>query len=504
MQAFERTHDTPYPPREARVATRARWDAFARRLREHLRLSLGLTPSLPEPPLRALRTEAHRGDGYRIERFALETLPGFYLTGSLFVPDAPADARAPAMLQPHGHFEGGRLTEADVLRAVALAQAGVYVLSYDMVGYNDQFQLPHWGAEPLEWRRWGFSRAGLQTWNSLCAFEWLRQQREIDPQRIGCSGISGGGTQTFLLSAWEPRLSCAAPVKMVSSVMQGGCICENCSLLRVGTNNIELAALCAPRPQAMTGANDWTVKIEKEGLPDLKKVYGLYDAADRVEAKYFPFPHNYNQPSREMMYNWFNKHLKLGHAEPIAEQPFVPVPPAELRVFDAEHPLPKDAADAAGVRSYLTKQSDRQLAELAKQPEEFRRVVGQALQAMVVDKMPQASEIPLKLVRDCTEIIMEAARAGIGVNVLSMAMAGASAPVHLAGTLVTHNAEVLSGLMLAQLTRKGTPVVYGSSTCGLDMRFGTASVGSPELALISAAVAQLAHRYSLPSFVAGG
>jgi hypothetical protein len=150
----------------------------------------------------------------------------------------------------------------------------------------------------------------------------------------------------------------------------------------------------------MTGANDWTVKIEKEGLPDLKKIYGFYDAADRVEAKYFPFPHNYNQPSREMMYNWFNKHLKLGHAEPIAEQPFVPVPPAELRVFDAEHPLPRDAADAARVRAYLTRESGRQLAELAKQPEEFRRVVGQALQAMVVDKMPQASEIPVKLVRE--------------------------------------------------------------------------------------------------------
>jgi poly(3-hydroxybutyrate) depolymerase len=240
VQAFERTHDTPYPPREERVASRARWDAFARRLREHLRLSLGLTPSLPDAPLRALRAEAYRADGYRIERFALETLPDFYLTGSLFVPETPADARAPAMLQPHGHFEQGRLNEADVSRAVALARAGVYVLCYDMVGYNDQFQLPHWGAEPLEWRRWGFSRAGLQTWNSLCAFEWLRQQREIDPQRIGCSGISGGGTQTFLLGALEPRLSCAAPVKMVSSIMQGGCICENAPLLRLFAGNPRL------------------------------------------------------------------------------------------------------------------------------------------------------------------------------------------------------------------------------------------------------------------------
>jgi trimethylamine--corrinoid protein Co-methyltransferase len=111
---------------------------------------------------------------------------------------------------------------------------------------------------------------------------------------------------------------------------------------------------------------------------------------------------------------------------------------------------------------------------------------------------------PLKLVRDCCQIIMEAARAGIGVNVISIAMSGGSAPVTLAGTLVTHNAEVLAGITLAQLTRKGTRVVYGSSTCGFDLRLGTASVGGPEMALFSAAVAQLAHKYSLPSFVGGG
>jgi hypothetical protein len=303
MQAFERTHDTPYPPREARVASRARWDAFARRLREHLRLSLGLTPSLPEPPLRALRAEAYRGDGYRIERFALETLPGFYLTGSLFVPDAPADTRAPAMLQPHGHFEQGRLNEADVLRAVALAQAGVYVLSYDMVGYNDQFQLPHWGAEPLEWRRWGFSRAGLQTWNSLCAFEWLRQQRAIDPQRIGCSGISGGGTQTFLLSALEPRLSCAAPVKMVSSVMQGGCICENAPLLRLFAGNPEIAGLTAPRPMLLiSDAGDWTRDNPDVVAPYLKHVYGLFHAEGQFVHAHFSEGHQWGaEPRRALL-----------------------------------------------------------------------------------------------------------------------------------------------------------------------------------------------------------
>jgi trimethylamine--corrinoid protein Co-methyltransferase len=84
-----------------------------------------------------------------------------------------------------------------------------------------------------------------------------------------------------------------------------------------------------------------------------------------------------------------------------------------------------------------------------------------------------------------------------------MAMSGGSAPVTLAGTLVQHNAEVLSGIVLAQLTERGSPVIYGSSTTAMDLRFASASVGSPELALIGAAVAQLAKQYRLPSYIAG-
>ena len=110
---------------------------------------------------------------------------------------------------------------------------------------------------------------------------------------------------------------------------------------------------------------------------------------------------------------------------------------------------------------------------------------------------------PLKITRDAAEVIMGAARHGIPNNVTSMAMAGASSPVTLAGTLVVHNAEVLASLTLAQLTERGAPTIYGSSTTAMDLRFAAASVGSPELGLISAGVAQLAQRYLLPSFVAG-
>lgn len=110
----------------------------------------------------------------------------------------------------------------------------------------------------------------------------------------------------------------------------------------------------------------------------------------------------------------------------------------------------------------------------------------------------------LKLIPECTDVAIEAARAGIPLNIISMAMAGATSPVTLAGTLITHNAEVLSTIVLSQYTAKGAPCIYGSSTTIMDMRYTTAPVGAPELGMISAAVAKMAQYYLLPSFVAGG
>ena len=111
---------------------------------------------------------------------------------------------------------------------------------------------------------------------------------------------------------------------------------------------------------------------------------------------------------------------------------------------------------------------------------------------------------PLKLINECCEIIIEAARSRSIINILSMAMAGGTSPVTLAGTLVTHNAEVLGGITLNQLVQKGAPVIYGSSTTAMDLKIGAASVGTPECAMISGAVARLARYYALPSSVAGG
>jgi hypothetical protein len=168
--------------------------------------------------------------------------------------------------------------------------------------------------------------------------------------------------------------------------------------VRVGTNNVELAARFAPKPLGLSGANDWTIDIEKKGLPELKELYKLYNAEDKVMAKCFPqFGHNYNQVSREVMENWFNRHLDLGLKEPVTERDFKPATREELSVYNTEHPHPKDAVSAERLRIYMTEASDKQINALmpkdAKSLAEYQRVIGAALRVMITDQLPAATEV---------------------------------------------------------------------------------------------------------------
>src|SRR5205814_1366844 len=162
-------------------------------------------------------------------------------------------------------------------RCVQLARMGCVVFFYDMVGYADSMQIKHRdGFLDVEAELRQQSFMGLQTFNTIRALDFLLSLPDVDPARVGVTGASGGGTQTFILCGIDDRPAAAFPAVMVSTGMQGGCICENCSYLRVGTGNIELAALFAPKPLGMSGADDWTIDIETKGLPELKALYRLY------------------------------------------------------------------------------------------------------------------------------------------------------------------------------------------------------------------------------------
>lgn len=391
-------------------ATKEAWNDRAEQVRTQVKVALGLWPMPEKTPLKAVVHGKIERDGYTVEKVYFASMPGHYVSGNLYRP-TKGEGKKPGVLCPHGHWANGRFYEnseaaakKDVeagaektlegaryplqARCAQLARMGCVVFHYDMVGNADSKAIAH---------RAGFTDAeaelrlqsfmGLQTWNSIRALDFLLSLPDVDPKRVGVTGASGGGTQTFILGAVDDRPAVAFPAVMVSTAMQGGCICENCSYLRVGTGNVEIAGLFAPKPLAMSAANDWTLEIETKGLPELKQLYKTLGVEDKVAAKCWPeFGHNYNQVSREMMYAWFNKHL-FGMDQPVKEQPFQPIPPKELSVYDAEHPRPADELNARDLRAKLTDASDAQLKALEPKDEkslaEYRRVVGTAVRVMV-------------------------------------------------------------------------------------------------------------------------
>ena len=362
------------------------WKARSADLRAQVQIAVGLYPWPAKTPLKASIRPGVKRDGYEVQRVVFESLPGHLVTGNLYVPTGPSNGPRPAVLCPHGHWTNGRFLTVDAksrekemksgaektpegaqsplqARCAQLARMGCVVLHHDMIGYADSGPIEHRG---------GFTQAEtllrlhgammLQTWNCIRALDFLVELPGVDPARIGVTGASGGGTQTFILGALDPRPSAVFPAVMVGTRMQGGCVCENAPFLRVATGNVEIAALFAPKPMALSGANDWTVAIETHGLPQLRSLYGMLGSPANISGKCWPeFGHNYNQVSRESMYNWFNKHLKLGAQEPVKEQPFVLATKDELSVWDAEHKRPPSALGEAELLLTLAKAEDSDL-----------------------------------------------------------------------------------------------------------------------------------------------
>jgi len=418
-------------------ASVADWEKRAERVRRQVKVATGLWPMPSKTPTNAVvHGKVDRGD-YTVERVYLESYPGHFVAGSLYRPKG-RKGKLPGVLCPHGHWRNGRFVDQGLdmakkqivegaerfvncgrhplqARCMQLARMGCVVFHYDMISVADSQQIgvahsygdPRPALEGTE--NWGFfspqaelrlqNIMGLQTYNSVRALDWLCDLPDVDPTRIGVTGASGGGTQTFMLTAVDPRPAAAFPAVMVSTAMQGGCTCENCDYLRIDTGNIELAGLFAPKPLGMTGANDWTIDIATKGLPELKRLYKLFDAEDKVMAKpLIHFDHNYNYVSRAVMYHWFNQHLKLGQEEPIIEEDFKPLTIAEMTVWDDAHPKPPSGDEyERSLCRYLDQDAARQLAELtpkdATSLAKYREVVGGALDVMIGHGLPAAGAV---------------------------------------------------------------------------------------------------------------
>ncbi|WP_114750198.1 alpha/beta hydrolase family protein [Pleomorphovibrio marinus] len=305
--------------RKAEYQTEEEWKKRATKIRNQILRGSELMDFPSRYHLEPIQGRTRRYEGYSVTNYAIQTLPGVYVTGSLYKPHGRI-LNLPGVLSPHGHFDEpgntGRYREDAQMRFASLAKMGAVVWAYDAVGYGEMADIGWEHKHPKALKQ--------QLWNSLRGVDFLISQG-VDPEKIAITGASGGGTQSFLLAAIDERISVSVPVVMVSAHFFGGCVCESGMQIHKShdfqTNNVEIAALAAPRPMLLVSTgNDWTKNTPEVEYPHIRHIYGLMGAEENVEYVHLPDDqHDYDENKRKAVYPFLAKHLGLDLSKAMSE-----------------------------------------------------------------------------------------------------------------------------------------------------------------------------------------
>lgn len=293
----------------ASFKTLADWGKRKLDLRKCMLATLRLEKIPARPSSLPVVTPKRLLNGYSVQNIAIETLPGLFVCGSLYRP-LKLKGKAPVVLSPNGHFGGGRYRSDQQYRCATLARMGALVFSYDLLA---------WGESRLQFKdqdHYTSTAMIVQALNSFRILDYLSLLEEADTARIGITGASGGGSQTMLITALDDRIKVSVPVVMLSSYFAGGCPCETGLPVHFcgnGTNNAEIAAMAAPRPQlVISDGQDWTDHVPKIEFPYLQKIYGYYNKSAKVKNIHLPTEgHDYGFSKRKVIYAFLAEHLQL-------------------------------------------------------------------------------------------------------------------------------------------------------------------------------------------------
>ncbi|MGH9935564.1 MAG: alpha/beta hydrolase family protein, partial [Blastocatellia bacterium] len=295
-------------------------------LREDLFDMLGLKPMPERTPLNATVTGKIEQPGYTIEKLYFQSLPGLYVTANLYLP-SPARGRYPTILYQVGHYnqhrrDGNKAAPDCLQQGIWFATHGYAALVMDTIELSEIAGL-HRGL--INERRWwwhsaGYTPAGVETWNAIRAIDYLVSRPEVDADRIGATGISGGGIGTFWIAAADERVKAATPVSGMGDVTfyagEDG-ISRHCDCFflynRARWNWTTICSLICPRPLLFVNSDNdiyFPMPGNERISARLERIYSLFGASDQVDAVVSVGSHAYRTDIRRAAYEFFNRHLK--------------------------------------------------------------------------------------------------------------------------------------------------------------------------------------------------
>lgn len=289
------------------------WEHRREAVLDGVRRALDLEPfvgGLVSAP-RVITGRPVRHDGYTTQNYALETLPGLFVCGTVYAPHAGRGPR-PLVVNLSGHWEGGRYRADQQLRMATFARMGAVAVDMDCLGWGESELQVGRSAHTAPWAM------QIQVLWSKAVTDWIAASHcDIDTTRMAATGGSGGATHALLLAVADPRFAALAPVVHLVSHFDGGCPCENgrpVTLSAGGSCMPEiLAAAMAPRPVlTVSDGGDWTATYPVLEFPFLRRIWGFYDAAGKMENVHFPDGrHDYGIEKRRAVYDFFARTLGL-------------------------------------------------------------------------------------------------------------------------------------------------------------------------------------------------